>query len=308
MLLQPVSAGDLIDRALRLYRAHLGSFLGLAAVPGLVAVIGGLLALLDRQDASLALLGYAMTYCAAPILNLLLIGGLTRAIADHVMNDAPLSFGRTLKIVLAHFGPLLGVSVMGWLFFPLTLLIIGALSLPLIMVGSALSLALAAGAKATWLSVVAVGAVAAIVLLLGGLLFMEAYGRAAMMPAAAVMEDQPVGSAVSRGLHLGAKTAPKVLAVFAFEYCLTYSIAMALGVPVGLYYASGQMNVTPEAAQTMAMGFNILVQFGSLLSAPVGLISFALLYFDNRVRKEGMDVEILANEIPFPAEIAATPL
>lgn len=307
LLLQPVSAGDLIDRALRLYRTHLGSFLGLAAVPGLVAVIGGLLALLDRSDALMALLGYALTYCAAPVLNLLLIGGLTQAIADHVMNDEPLSFGRTWSIVIAHLDSLLGVSLMGWLFFPLTLLIIGALSLPLFMIGSAFSLALAAGAQATWLSVVAIGTVAVLVLLGGGLLFMEAYGRVAMMPAAAVMEDQPVGSAVSRGFQLGAKTAPKVLAVFAFEYCLTYSIAMALGAPLGAYFASKQIGLTPETAQTMAMGFNILVQLGSLLSAPVGLISFALLYFDNRVRKEGMDVEILASEIPFPAEATTVP-
>src|SRR6185503_13046464 len=35
----------------------------------------------------------------------------------------------------------------------------------------------------------------------------------------------------------------------------------------------------------------------NLLSLPIWIVSFTLLYFDNRVRKEGYDMELLAREV-----------
>lgn len=301
LLLQPVSAGDLIDRALRLYRRHLAPLLATAAAPGLVAVVGGLLTALAGSDLMLAAAGNFLTYSLSPILNLMVIGGLTKVVADHVMRQEPISMRRTWQIIFRHLGRLLGVAMLGWLLLPVSLMILGGVGFVGVGILAFLLVTAAPGQTESWLMALPITTVAVSLVLVGGFFFLEIYGRVVMMPAAAIMERQPVGSAISRGLRLGARNSPKVLAVLAFEFCLMWSIATALGVPVGVYLMASGIATDANATEVLAVSFNILLQFGNLLAAPVAAVAFALLYFDNRVRKEGLDVEFLAREITSPA-------
>jgi hypothetical protein len=301
LLLQPVSAGDLIDRALRLYRKNLGSLLAIAAIPGLIAVVGGLLTVFAQDQVGSIILGGMIIWVVTPILNLMVVGALTRVLADYLMVGREISFRRTWRLLLVRSGRLFGVALIGWLLLFVSLMILGGGSALGIGVGTlvltpALGPAQAGGAP-SWLIMVPVAILLGLAFLGAGLILLSVYGRVLMMPAASLMEEQPVGSAVSRGLHLGAKTAFKVLAVVAFEFCLTYAIALALGVPIGLYAA---IEGLPLSAGATANAFNVLLQIGALLTAPVPLVAYALLYFDNRVRKDGFDVEILAGEIANP--------
>ncbi|MCS6805399.1 MAG: hypothetical protein RMM98_00995 [Acidobacteriota bacterium] len=310
LLLQPVSAGDLIDRAIRLYRRHFGTLLAITALPALIAVLGGLLTVFPDDDAGLSILGSLLTYSLSPVLNLMLIGGLTKVVADHVMQQQPISFVRTWQVVLHHFGQLAGVAVTGWLLLPLTIIMVGGVGfISMTFLAGLTSLIVAPmfqGSSNLWPIGVAGGVISGIVIIIGGLLFLEVYGRVMMMPAAAVIEQQPVGSAISRGIRLGAKNALTVLAVLAFEYCLAWSIALALGVFLGVDAAIAGLSLQNMPTQTVALTFSILLQFGNIISAPVAAVAFALLYFDNRIRKEGLDVEWLAQQIPFALPSTAT--
>lgn len=309
LLLQPVSAGDLIDRAIRLYRRHFGTLLAITAVPAFIAVIGGLLTVLPDDDAGFSILGSLLTYGLSPVINLMVVGGLTKVVADHVMEQQPISFGRTWRVVLHHCSQLLGVAVTGWLLLPLTIMVVGSMGLLaiafLVGVVSLTTTPIFKTPSDLWPFGLVVGAIGGIVIIIGGLLFLEVYGRVMMMPAAAVIEQQPVGSAISRGIRLGAKNALTVLAVLAFEYCLTWSIALALGIFLGVDAAIAGFSLEDIPTQTVALTFSILVQFGNIMSAPVAAVAFALLYFDNRIRKEGFDVEWLAQQIPFTPASAA---
>lgn len=305
LLLQPVSAGDLIDRALWLYRRHLAALLTIAAVPGLVAVGGGLVTALAGTDLMVVAAGHVLTYGLSPILNLMIIGGLTKAVADHVMHQEPISVLRTWRIIIRHWGRLLSVATLGWLLLPLSLLILGGVGFVGVGIVAFSLVAAVPGQPDSWLKVLPITTVVIGLVLVGGFLFLEVYGRVVMMPAAALMERQPVGSAISRGLRLGARNSPKVLALLSFEFCLMWSIATALGVPVGIYFMASKMTADAKAVEVLAMGFNILLQFGNLLAAPVAAVAFALLYFDNRVRKEGLDVEFWARDMAFPVSSPA---
>jgi hypothetical protein len=310
LLLQPVSAGDLIDRAIRLYQRHFGTFLAITAVPGLIAVFGGLLAVFAGDDPGLTVWGYILTYGISPVLNLMVIGGLTKVVADHVMQEQAISFRRTWQVITHHFSHLLGVAMTGWMLLPLAMIVLGAIGFFGIgILAGLMSLAVApmlSGKGVFWPLAIVMGIISGIALVVGGLLFLEIYGRVMMMPAAAVIEQQPVGSAISRGIRLGARNSPTVLAVLAFEYCLAWSIALALGIFLGVDAAVAGFSFENTATETMALMFSILLQFGNMISAPVAAIAFALLYFDNRVRKEGLDVEWLAQEIPFMQPSPAT--
>jgi len=305
LLLQPVSAGDLIDRALRLYRRYLAALLAIAAVPGLVAVVGGLLAVFAGADLMMTAAGNFLTFGLSPVLNLVVIGALTKVVADHVVREEPISFRQTWQVILRDWERLLGVAAIGWLFLSTTLIVLGTILFLIGLVGlgivTFLLSPILAGQGDSWLLALPITIVGVSLVVVGGFLFSGMYGRVAMMSAAAIMERQPVGSAISRGLRLGARNAPKVLAVLLFEYCLLWSIATALGVPVGIYLMATGTPINANSTEVMAMSFNILLQFGGLLAAPVAAVAFALLYFDNRVRKEGLDVEVLAHEISFPS-------
>jgi hypothetical protein len=267
----------------------------------MIAVAGGLLTVFAGADLTMTALGNLMTYGLAPILNLMIIGGLTKVVADHVMVEDPISFRRTWRVILQHASQLIGVATIGWLLLPISLAILGGIGFVGIGILTFLLTPVLMGLKEPWLVAVPVGLVGAGVLLVGGLIFLEIYGRVAMMPAAAIIERQPVGSAISRGLWLGARNSPTVLAVLSFEYCLMWSIATALGVLVGIGAVAAGIPINTDSTESVAVAFNTLLQVGNLLSSPVAVVAFALLYFDNRVRKEGLDVELLAQEIAFPS-------
>jgi len=127
ILLQPVSAGDLIDRALRLYRRNFASLLAIAAVPGLAAVVGGLLTVFPQDKIGLQILGNLITWGLKPVVNLMIIGVLTRVVADHLMLGREISFRRTWRLLLSKFGRLSGVATIGWLFLPISTVIIGGI-------------------------------------------------------------------------------------------------------------------------------------------------------------------------------------
>jgi hypothetical protein len=295
LLLQPVSAGDVIDRALRLYRHNFTSLLAIAALPGLTAITGGLLTVFTQDHLGFILLGGWITWGVAPVVNLMVIGALTRVIADHLMHGAELSFRRTWRLLRQRFARLLGVSMIGWMLVPVSALLVGGVALfGAGIAGALLAPGLSQGGTVQWVIAVPIFIVLGVLFIIGGLLVLELYARVLMMPMASLIEGQPVGSSISRGLRLGAKTWSKVLAILAFEFCLTYSIALALGVPLGLYAATEGF---PWSIETVGSVSNILLQIGALMTAPVPIVAYALLYFDNRVRKDGFDVEVLARDI-----------
>ncbi|HMZ81228.1 MAG TPA: hypothetical protein PLL06_16115, partial [Acidobacteriota bacterium] len=117
-VLEPLSTGDIIDRALKIYRQNFGAMLGIVAIPGLVTYSGSLLTLLGSSKMAmggastvnggiLIVLGYGIALLVGPLLNLLAIGGLSRTVADCVMLDQPIEFRQTLKMIQGRFGQLL---------------------------------------------------------------------------------------------------------------------------------------------------------------------------------------------------------
>src|SRR6266700_6566814 len=95
--LAPLGAGDLIDRAVRLYRRHLWTLMRIAAPPVIVAAIGGILwtiawrGMLSAPDNSrlalyLLLIGISCLLIAGgQIFNLLVMGGATRNLVAHLL-------------------------------------------------------------------------------------------------------------------------------------------------------------------------------------------------------------------------------
>lgn len=104
--------------------------------------------------------------------------------------------------------------------------------------------------------------------------------------------------ALRRAFLLGRGNWQKVLGILAFEYCLTWSVSLALATPLIFAAILRGFRFTTESMEKAATAAGVLLEFGSICSAPIALLAFSMLYLDSRVRKEGFDIQYLLNIRP----------
>lgn len=306
--LTPLGAGDLIDRAVRLYRLHFMTLVRIAAPPVIVSSIGSVLwtlgwrgAFMTASESSLAV--YVLLLCAGVVLWIsgmllsgVVLGGATRNLVAHLLWNEPVSVRTTYRNVLARFWSLLGATfVVGLL---VSLFIFAAFIAFYIVFIFALLASFAFAQVASWL--------AAVVGLLGSLLagacglwiFFFLAGRFAYVPQAMMVEGKGVFDAVSRSTQLASGNVRRLAAMTLFTTFATYSTLMILVIPLGWYGYLNGINPSPlDSAQWpawYAIGYSVLLQSSSILLTPVWLLGLSLLYLDERVRHEGYDVELMA--------------
>jgi hypothetical protein len=122
--------------------------------------------------------------------------------------------------------------------------------------------------------------------------------RVVFLPQVLMIEGMSAGSSLGRSISLGQGNWYRVGAILLFTYFVSLSLLAALTLPVilGLEWfslSSVEFVLTP-AGGAIYSAFN---HIANLLSLPIWIVSFTLLYFDNRVRKEGYDMELLAREV-----------
>ena len=105
-------------------------------------------------------------------------------------------------------------------------------------------------------------------------------------------------------MALGGKNWNRVLGILLFSYFSSFSLAFGVMLPILLaLWLSGSLEFDFNTANAVQDGVR---QFSSFLVVPVWAISYTLLYFDSRVRKEGYDVDLLARRLapppPMPAQ------
>lgn len=307
LALVPLGAGDLIDRAVRLYRRHFMTLVRIAAPPVLVSSIGWVLltvgwreAFVTASETSLAV--YVLLACAGFmlwIIGLLLtgvvLGGATRNLVAHLLSNEPVSVRTTYRNVRARFGALLGAAILvGLLLFVFAVLAFIVLYIVFLFA----FLAMMAFSQLTgWL-----GAIVGFLGFLLGLacalwVFFFLAGRFAYVPQAIMVEGKGVFDAISRSTQLASGNVRRLAAMTIFTTFATYSTLMILLIPLGWYgYLNG---ISPwdsgEWPAWYAIGYSVLLQSSSILLTPVWLLGLSLLYVDERVRHEGYDVELMAS-------------
>jgi hypothetical protein len=113
--LAPLGAGDLIDRAVRLYRRHLFVLIRTAALPVIIAALGGILMSLGFRQISAAgetsevLLYLSLMFIglfiafAGHLFTLVVMGGSTRNLVAHLLHNDPVSARAAYSAVRARF-------------------------------------------------------------------------------------------------------------------------------------------------------------------------------------------------------------
>jgi hypothetical protein len=320
--LAPLGAGDLIDRAVRLYRRHLLVLIRIAAPPVITAALGGILMSIgwrqlfysgDGSEIALYLslllagLGIALT---GHLFTLVVMGGSTRNLVAHLLHNDPVSAKATYQAVRARFGGLVGASilVLFWILFSSSAAVVGWYTVvAFVFFGSFLL----SNVAPIWLCVIVgiIGGLGASVVLLW--LFFFIAGRVAYVPQVMLVEGRGVFESFSRSFTIARGNVRRLMAMTLFTTFATYSAMMILLVPLGWYgYLSG---INPwSSAQWPAwyqISYSVLVTLSSILLAPVWMLGLSLLYVDERVRHEGYDIELLAAQQlgEMPTESVASP-
>ncbi|HEX8846993.1 MAG TPA: hypothetical protein VF791_20285 [Pyrinomonadaceae bacterium] len=301
--LVPLGAGDLIDRAVRLYRRHFMTLIRIAAPPvivttlgSLMMTIGGLSRTYAARNVLLLLFGFFIWTCGV-LLNVIVMGGAARNLITHLLWNEPFSARTTYRNVRARFGGLLGTSIIiaVWIFIALLVsLLLLTIGLQIVFIARNSFLEIS-----EWLAaaIAVVGIILVIFFVLLGFLFLVKF--IAYAPQVLMVEGRRVFNSIDRSFNLARGNLRRLMAMFLFHSFATWSALMILLVPLGVYGMMQGINISPFQSENWpawyAIGYNVLNQVSTILLLPIWMLGLSLMYVDERVRQEGYDLELLSS-------------
>ncbi|MFN0084403.1 MAG: hypothetical protein ACKVX9_03355 [Blastocatellia bacterium] len=323
--LAPMSAGDIIDRAVRLYKKHFLVLLRIVLGPSLVAYAGAIMFSIGmrnfsmmRGDArvaattSLMVAGGAL-WLAGKLIFYAVLGGSSRSLVAHFFNGREILARDVYRAVGERFGALLGAMfVIGMLFGVVSMMLLFVEGILLMIIGALGSYLFPIVPE--WVQVIlSIGGVVATVGV-AVFSFLIVYSRLVYVPQILMVENKPVSSSISRSFSLASGELKRIAAVILFWVYVAWSLWVLLKVPVGFYADSVGVDISPfnpNAPLWYSIANQTITQVSEILIAPIAMLGFTLLYLNSRVRQEGYDVELLANRVLAPPpriEMPAVPV
>lgn len=292
--LRPLSTGEVLDRTFQIYRSRFALFAGLAMLPAGISVVSNALRLLYNTHQNAHLAGHvgaafdraqiiSVTLSLVSSVILLVLYGITQAATTWALSAVYLgeaaSIGAAYRVAFRNwFRYLLIVLRQVWAFMWLPLvLLVAAVAVPGIF----------GRGKLSWLTM----------LLLFLALFSMIYGiwaylRISLAIPAAVIESLKVRGAVRRSAQL---LVSRKIRIF---------LLLLLLIALSLVVATIQSPLLILAVRSrgteafVSQGINLVVSFvAQTLVGPVGAIAICVFYFDERVRREGFDIEWMMRKL-----------
>ena len=311
LAINPLGAGDLIDRAVRFYRTYFKTFIFIAAVPVVIGTVvsvawhyaaremfsvGSRISPAEQVFYYLFLwLGTVVIWFTESVATLAVMGGASRNFVRHLLFGEPISFRSTYQNTWSRVGGLVVAST-------IITFVLGGVGLIVFYAGAivaAIGIAIVAWALSffpilAFLASLVVGLAATS----GAVwLFFLLASRFAYVPQVMLVEGRGAFSAIGRSASLASGNVKRLTALFFFTLFATYSALALFYVPLGWYAwvngidFFGDPNSVPPAFEILTQ---LVSQASLILLSPVWMIGLCLLYVDERVRHEGYDIELAA--------------
>ena len=321
--LAPLGAGDLIDRAVRLYRRHLFVLIRTAAPPVIIVAAGWIIFSITFRQLVLtsftvdvvwnlfllAVSGFVIV--TGYLFTMVVMGGATRTLVAHLLRNDPVTARATYTAVKARFWGLVGASLIMLFWICAAFMVAGygtQLISAFIFIGATLLSLVAPG----WLAGILGGLAILLVSGAGLWLFFLMIGRIVYVPQIMLVEGKGVLEAVGRSFSLGSGNVRRLMAMTLFTTFGIMSAMLLLLVVIGFVGAAAGINMrdSTEWPAWYAILYSILGPLSSLLLTPVWMLGLSLLYVDERVRHEGYDIELMASRQldEFPEVNVTSPL
>lgn len=301
--LRPSTLGEILDRTANLYRSRFLVFFGIAAVPAAVVLgFAGGFVLLIAWAGTTGPSGTVFVGLGAILLSLI---ALPLMIAANALSGAALchaagalTMGGTIAIRPAF----KAVWSRGWRYIGLYLLqmliIFGAPAIIAFVLLMILGMIAAFSAQAG-------GAAAGV--FAGGLMFLLFLGifvyviwmllKLCLAFPIAVAEQAGVGAALKRAWTLSRGACWRMLVLFLLGLVISWIASFMLMIPLIIAMAVVPSLNSPQHAQTVGTAAIILyyaISFAvQALTWPIYAIALMLFYYDQRIRKEGFDIELM---------------
>lgn len=300
--LTPLSTGQILDRIFALYRSRFTLFAGLAVFPAAVSLVVGLL----RIGALLATHTPLMTagtpsFTAGYLINMgigavgglisFCVYGLSIAATNWCISKIYLGEPATMK---AGFD----FSFRHWFRY----IVMGIVQAWFAMWMPSLVLALVVGAVAALVAVHAMAGFAS-----GALLVLAVIGyivwlvinfiRVSLAIPACVIEELPLRASIRRSRKLLVSRKVRIFLLGLFLGAL-YMVFFAILTPAAVIL----LKMGPNGFLIYMLATLLLTFLFGVLVTPIGAIGLCLFYFDERVRREGFDIEYLMSHSVVPPE------
>ena len=293
--LRPLTLGELLDRSFSLYRRHFWLFVGLMAIPSLFTLLFGIIGQIipeavKRSAADgpvdpltmatifaigglafvIFFVGYLVTY-------MLTLGATTVAVSE-------LYVGRTATIASAfeHVRGQLGRLLV--LMFVISVRLLGlVLGLTLIVMVFTAAIAVVSRPGSAVLAVFGI-----MLAFLATAIFSLRY---ALAVPALVLEHTSAGDAIRRSVMLTRGNLGRTALIVLFAMVITWAGMAIFQGP----FMVGAVLAGPESSAGFWMNLAGAVTgtVGGALTGPLMIIALALLYYDIRIRNEGLDVQLM---------------
>jgi hypothetical protein len=291
--LRPLSTGEVLDRTFQLYRSRFALFAGLAVLPAAVGVVMQALRLWYSAHQSVqvhtgvnVVRVQVITACLTLISTVisLILYGITQAATTWAVSAVYLGEPAVIKTAYQ-------TALKHWFRYTLIVLrqIYGAFWLPILLIAAGFVVGIARRGTTN-------GTVIAGALFFVGFISLAyaiwAYIRLLLAVPAAVVESIGVNASIRRSKQLLATRKVRIFLLLVLLLAF-YFVIGAIQMPLAVIAVRTRGT---EAFVTHAI--NLAIQFltGTLIG-PIGAIALCLFYFDERVRREGFDIEWMMSRI-----------
>lgn len=288
---RPMGVSQILDETVELYKSSFVLLVGISSVMYVPYAVLTQFALAEMMDfsklargsvadvylsAGLMVIGYLYLIVSA----IFVTGAMTYAISEGYLGRKVTiieSFRRVLRTSVV--GPLLGAILVKAAVFLSPALVIG------------LIIALVVSAKhAIWMAVL-IGVVFVSLFFLCYVLL-----RLALTESVVVLEMKGIRHALSRTWRLMPGSMMKYLSLIVLSYLVIWMVSSIIGGPTQALLLTNLDKGTSPSVILVLLSTLISAVVGTVL-APVASIVTILMYYDIRIRKEGFDLEMLAQEL-----------
>ena len=259
--LRPMSLGELLDRSFFLYRKHFALFVGIVAVPHLIVLGFQLAGVAVRSGAS------TTKFTATAILwslgsMVIYLGAVAASQGATVLAVSRVHLGQNTSISESFAG------IKGRILY-----------LALIMIGVG----------------VGVG-IGFILLIVPGIILALMW---ALTIPVAVLEDKGLRDATSRSSELTKGSRGRIFMIYFLFFVLTYIVYMLWEIPI--LAAIGVFAQGQRPMKALPVWSQIAIPVGTFLSqclvGPLLTIALSLVYYDQRVKKEAFDLQLMMSTL-----------
>jgi len=295
-VLRPLSTSQLLDRTFHLYRNHFLTFVGITAIPQLfilaLLLAGAVLRLGRQENTSFALTaaGYLLFYLAVFISQAPTIAAVSNL---HMERPATLSsaFSSSRRALLRVI----------WIVFVMFVIMFTLVSL------AALLFALLTGAASTFAGPAVGGTAGAAVLGIAAFLGLRWVLNWSLIIPVTVLEGGGFWRSAHRSKDLARGTRGRIFTVFALMTIFAFVVGLMIQFLLLLVVPFLRLR-DAHAVEAAVQGMQAVGVFASTsLVGALATIALSLIYYDQRVRKEGYDLQLMMTVLEGRTSNAAAP-